>query len=292
MEDPTAPSVAGAPVAREGFFTAAMGVADAPEDGAGAVRAGSFFQAWAEGADYPTWTAAPMAADVAVSNLSAKLFLRGTGPVVESVRFPDVMIYAGAGGAFMGFASAKFSSLLLPGEVHEIDLALAVPEGGLVVPEGEALAFKVVPVMHQNDAADIEILVGGDAASRANWTATTLALAPVDLTKGEDAGEAVGSAYAGEAAPPTVSHQTVVPTETAPRAFLVWMNTTDHQGIPDIDLALVAPDGTQVAFSGTPTPREFLRLSEPNLRQAGDYVIVVTSYGSARATFSVEWLVG
>lgn len=283
---------AGSPVDHTGFFTSDMGLAPTAEADAAAVRSGSFFQAWAQGTDYPTWESDALGADQIVHNLSITLFVRSTGPVVESVRFPDIMVYAGAGGAWMGFNSTKFASVLVPGQVYEITMALAVPEGGLVIPRGERLGFKVVPVMHQNDAADVEILVGGEQATVVTFTATPTTLPAPALSAGSDAGEATGSAYAGDAAPPTVSHVTSVPTTAVPQAFLVWMNVTDHAGIPDIDLALLAPDGTQLAFGGTPTPREFIRLSAPNLRDAGEYSIVVTSYGSARATFSIEWLVG
>ena len=292
-DDGGAQEVEAAPETRSAFFTSEMALApEAPPETSG-VGAGSFFLAWSEGRDYPTWEDAPVATDVRVENITSTLFLRSTGPVVETVRFPDVMIYAGAGGAFMGFASAKFASVLVPGEVYEVPLALTTPAGGLFIPAGERLSFKVVPVMHQNDAADVEILVGGDAASTVAWLETP-ATSPEDLTltHGDAAGEATGSAYAGDAAPESVRHLTVVPTTSAPRAFLVWMNTTDHTGVPDIDLSLEGPDGAEIAFSGTPTPREFLRLGAANLHEAGDYTIVVTSYGSARATFTVEWLVG
>lgn len=281
----------GAVIEQTRFLTSDMGLAPAP-GAAGAVRSGSFFQAWAAGDDYPTWAAEPVAANRLLDNITAKLYLRATGPVVESVRFPDIMIYGGSGGAFMSVATAKFSSVMAPGDVHEVDLTLSAPLGGLVVPAGEPLAFKVVPVMHQNDAADIEVLVGGDTASRVAWQERALRLPIVTLAAGSAEGEATGSAYAGAAAPDSIHHRTVVHANETPRAFLVWMNTTEHQGIPDIDLALVGPDGEEIASSGTPTPREMLRLSAPNLREAGDYTIVVTSYGSARASFTVEWLLG
>lgn len=281
------------PASKSAFFTSDMTLAPEPATDMTGVGAGSFFLAWGEGRDYPTWEDAPVPADVRVENLTTTLFLRATGPVVETVRFPDVMIYAGAGGAFMGFASAKFASVLVPGEIYEVPLELTAPAGGLFVPAGERLSFKVVPVMHQNDAADVEILVGGDAASTVAWQETRAApVGELTLTHGDATGEATGSAYAGDAAPESVRHLTVVPTATPPRAFLVWMNTTSHTGVPDIDLSLEGPDGAEIAFSGTPTPREFLRLGPANLVEAGEYTIIVTSYGSARATFTVEWLVG
>lgn len=293
--DAATDAAAGAARERTGWFSADMTLAEAaPAESAG-VGAGSFFLAWAEGADYPTWLDAPASEAVLVTNVTSKLFLRATGPVVESGRFPDVMIYGGVGDSWMAIATTKFASVLVPGEVHEIDLELELPPGGLVLPPGESLGFKVVPVMHQSDAADVEILVGGDTASRATWTQAPIApAAPSTLAHGDARGETVGSAYAGEAAPESTSFRHAVPLDAAPSAFLVWMNTTDAAGVPDIDLSLELPDGEVVAFSGTPTPREFLRLHARNFEGAGagEYVIVVTSYGSARSAFTIEWLVG
>lgn len=273
------------------FLTADMALSrDAPADGA--VRAGSFFRAWAEGADYVTWESAPFDADRAVTELSVHLALRATGPVATSGRFPDVMVYGGSGGSWIAFASQQsVAPVLVPGTVYAVDLALAVPEGGLVVPRGEKLGLKVVPVMHQNEAADIEVLVGPEG-STATWTAAAVALPALDLAGESYDGEVAGSAYAGDAAPPSTRHRAVATVPATKSALLVWMNTTGNEGIPDIDLSIVGPDGVEVASSGTPTPREFVRLMAPNLREAGEYTIVVASYGSARASFHVDWLAG
>lgn len=273
------------------FLTADMTlVRDAPADGA--VRAGSFFRAWAEGADYVTWESPPFDADRTVTDLSVHLALRATGPVPTSGRFPDVMVYGGSGGSWIAFASQQsVSPILVPGTIYEVDLDLAVPEGGLVVPRGEALGLKIVPVMHQNDAADIEVLVGA-AGSTAAWTATAVQLPDLALAGDGYDGEVAGSAYAGDAAPATTRHRAVATVPATKGALLVWMNTTANEGIPDIDLSIVGPDGVEVASSGTPTPREFVRLLAPNLREAGEYTIVVASYGSARASFHIDWLAG
>ena len=289
---PVPPGVDGGEGAsRVAWLTSGMGFAARPEESRAAVRAGSFYADWAQGTDYPTWEGEPMAAPTRVLDLSVELLVDVSGPVVQSPRFPDIMVYGGAGGAWMGFNSTNELTALVPGQLYRWKADLVLPEGGLWLPAGERLGVKVVPVMLQSDAADVLVLVGQEDGSRVSWTEARGVEVPT--AKGEGAqGEVVGSAYAGQAAPPTTSHVTKVSLEGAPRAFLVWMNVTGSQGVPDIDLAVRGPDGADVTSSGTPTPKEFIRLGPDNLRGPGEYEVVVTSYGSARATFTLEWATG
>lgn len=275
----------------QAWLTSEMGFAAQPEEERKAVRAGSFYADWAQGTDYPTWEGEPVGNATRVLNLTVELLVDASGPVVQSPRFPDIMVYGGAGGAWMGFNSTNELTALVPGQVYRWKADLVLPEGGLWLPTGERLGVKVVPVMLQNDQADVLVLVGQEDGSRLWWT--TAPGVDVPTTPGEGAqGEVAGSAYAGPAAPSTTSHVTTVALEGEPRAFLVWMNTTSAQGVPDIDMAVRGPDGKDVTSAGTPTPREFIRLGPDNLRGPGDYQVVVTSYGSARATFTLEWATG
>jgi hypothetical protein len=276
----------------QAFLTSAHELRDAPESETRAVAAGSFFQAWEEGRDYPTFLAPASDRGALVTNLSLHLYARVTGPVAKTFRFPDILAYGGGGGAWMALGNASTDPLLVPNVLYEFRFELAAPPGGLWVPAGERLGVKVVPVMHQNDAANVEILVGGATASALDWTQVAYDAAPATLASGKNSGDVAGSAYADAAAPPTVRHRTAVETRAAAPVLLAWMNTTDHEGIPDLDLSIVGPSGTELASSGTPTPKEMLRLAPMNLEGAGAYTLVVTSYGSARASFTVEWLVG
>lgn len=283
----------GAPDRRTMFLAADMTLAeDAPAECA--VKLGGFYRKWAAGDDYATWAAPAGARDVLVESLFVTLRLRATGPVVESVRFPDVMVYAGplaqdGVGSFMGYGETRDETLLVPGQVLEHEFEIALPPGGLWVPADERLAVKVVPVMLQEDAADIEVLVG-PAGSAATWIERALGGAPRPDATGTDGGELVGSAYAGGAAPDSTSRRTPV-TIADGAALVVWMNVTAHDGIPDVDLSLEDADGAVLAFSGTPTPRESLKLAPANLRP-GEYALVVTSYGSARASYEIAWATG
>lgn len=282
-----------APTQRTAFLHSAMKLADAAEENASAVRAGSFFRAWAAGADYPTWLADPPAEDALVTALNVTLFVRATGPVVESARFPDVMVYAGSGDAWMGYGERRDVSAFVPGTTYELAVEVALPAGGLWLPAGESLGLKVVPVMMQeDDQADVEILLGGDAASGATWTQAPLDVPRGRETRGEATGEVVGTVYAGAAAPPTTSHRTPLAIPPDATYVVAWMNTTENVGIPDIDLSLEGPGGATLATSGTPTPREALRIARQNLEGPGDHALVVTTAGSPRATFTLEWVVG
>lgn len=277
--------------AREAWLTSGMGFAPQPEAERAAVRAGNFYAAWAGGEDYPTWESEPYGNATRVTTLHVELLVDVSGPVVQSPRFPDLMVYGGAGGAWMGFNSTHELTALVPGQTYLWSADLTLPEGGLWLPSGERLGIKVVPVMLQNDAGDVLILVGQEDGSRVSWTEAPGIDVPTAQGQGAQ-GDVMGSAYAGAAAPSTTSHATMITLAGQPRALLVWMNTTDAQGVPDIDMSLRGPDGDEIASAGTPTPREFIRLGPDNLRGAGDYQAVVTSYGSARASFTLEWRTG
>lgn len=272
---------------RVGWLTTGFAlVENAPAPGA--VETGGFFGSWASGSDYPTWLADPVAEDMLVETLSIRLVVTSTGPVLETARFPDIMVYGGGGDSWLGYNSTQTPSVLVPGEVHAFEFPLDLPEGGLWVPAGESVGVKVVPVMFQEDGNDVQVLVGPDG-SRVEWTQRALGSAPRPPGFTTTTGELQGSAYAGEAAPESTSHRTPVELGPGTQALVAWMNVTAHQGIPDVDLALEAPDGSVVAFSGTPTPRESILLAAPALTKTGTYQLVVTSYGSANAAFSLTW---
>lgn len=275
----------------ERYLTDGLGFSEAPPRD-GAVRTGAFFQRWAEGDDYATWTGDLAPHDRMIQDIEVRLVLRATGPVVESSRFPDIMVYAGAGEAFLGYGDVRDEQVLVPMLTYHVDVEVEVPEGGLWLPAGEPFALKVVPVMlQQDDAADIEV-VTGPAGSRVEWHEAPLDTSPRPPLTGEAEGEAIGSAYAGDAAPKSTSQSYPIQVPAGAQAVLAWMNVTGSDGIPDVDLEILGPDGETVAFSGTPTPREALKLAAPNLRGPGEYRLVVTSYGSARAAFTLAWAIG
>jgi hypothetical protein len=284
-----------APAARveeHAFLASDMTLAAAPEATEHAVPAGSFFAAWAQGQDYPTWREAPTGAGRLVENASLHLRVRATGPVARTFRFPDILAYGGSGEAWMGLGNATTPPVLTPGTTYVFDVDLALPKGGLWVPADQTLGVKVVPVMHQNDAADVDIIMGGDDPSALRWRASPAVASVATTLDGHVTGDVEGSAYAGAATPPTA--QKLATLRVPPDGtLLAWMNVTDAQGIPDVDLGVVAPDGSTLAYSGTPTGREMVRLGPANLHGvASDLALQVTDYGSARATYTLEWRAG
>lgn len=275
------------------YLHSAMTLAPAPEKNESVVRTGAFFQAWAAGDDYPTWVADPLPEHARATAATVTLFLRASGPVVESGRFPDIMVYGGSGDAWMGFGSRGDLHAIAPGEVVEVEVELTMPEGGLWLAPDVGFGLKIVPVMlQQNDTADVEILVGGDSGSRVRWTAEPMAVAEAQGEPGEAEGEVVGTIYAGPAAPPTTSAR--IPLSVPPDAvwLVVWMNTTASAGVPDVDLGIEGPDGALLATAGTPTPREAIRLAGTSLPGPGEYQLVVTTAGAPRAQFKLEWQLG
>src|SRR5687768_8275713 len=101
-----------------------MTLTDAPEENVSAARTGGFYEAWAAGEDYPTWVADPFGRDVLVTEALVTLQVRATGPVVESYRFPDIMVYGGSGEAWMGFGSRTDLVAFEPGRTYEVEVTL------------------------------------------------------------------------------------------------------------------------------------------------------------------------
>lgn len=283
---PPAPAEAHAFLAADGK----LAPAPAPE---GKVAAGSFFASWAQGSDYATWTSAPFPRDVLVENLTAHVKLRATGPVTTSARFPDLMAYAGSGGAWMGYGNATLGPALAPNEEKVVDIAIGVPAGGLWIPAGESLGLKLVPVMTQSSANDLEFLVGGETGSALRWVERAAPHRAGPPSQGNvENGETTGSAYAGSAAPASTFQRFDVTLRERPGWLVAWMNVTDAQGIPDVDLFVEDAQGKTVGFSGTPTPHETVRFAPENLPADGRVTLVVASYGSAHATFNLAWKAG
>lgn len=278
---------------RTSFFHSAMTLADVAEANESVVRTGAFFQAWAAGEDYPTWVADALDRDALVTAATATIYVQVTGPVVESVRFPDIMVYAGSGDAWMGYGDRRDLSAFQPGQIYEVEVEIAFPEGGMWIPAAEGFGIKVVPVMLQQDErADVQILLGGERGSRVAWTVAPLDVPASTPVRGSDAGEVIGTVYAGPAAPPTTSASFPFEVPDGAAYVVAWMNTTENVGVPDIDLSIAAPGGDVIATSGTPTPREAVRIAGPNLPSGGDYSLIVTTAGSPRASFKLEWIVG
>lgn len=276
---------------RDVYLRSTMTLADAPEDEARSVAMRPFFQAWAAGDDYPTWLLDPTGRDALVTSLHVTLFLRVTGPVLTSARFPDVMVYAGSDDAWMGYGELRAMSAFTPGEVYEIGFEIALPRGGLwLAPDGR-LGLKVVPVMTQQEQANVEVLLGPETPSGARLRIEPLEVARGSEVSGDGGGQVVGTMYAQQAAPPTTRHATPIDLPPGASYLVAWMNTTESVGVPDLDLSLVDADGKDVAGSGTPTPREAIRV--PAAALAGeDASLVVTTAGAPRATFRLEWRIG
>ena len=278
---------------RTSYLHSAMTLAAQPEPDESAVPTGAFFQAWAAGEDHPTWAADALGRDALVTSATVSLFVRVTGPVVESARFPDIMVYGGSGDAWMGYGERRDHTAFQPDQIYEVEVEIGLPQGGLWLPAAEGFGLKVVPVMLQQDEhADVEILLGGEHASRVEWVLAPLELPASTPARGTADGEVVGTIYAGPAAPPTTSDSTPIEVPAGAAYVVAWMNTTTSVGVPDIDLSIAGPGGEIIATSGTPTPREAIRIAGPNLLGGGDYALIVTTAGSPRATYRVEWIVG
>jgi len=203
------------------------------------------------------------------------------------------MVYGGAGDAWTAFGSRSDLNAIAPGETLEVEVELTMPEGGLWLAPDVGFGLKVVPVMLQQDEhADVQIVVGGDRGSRVRWSVEPMPVADARAERGDATGEVTGTIYAGPAAPPTTSARTPLAVPPDAAWLIVWMNTTSHIGVPDVDLGVEGPDGALLATAGTPTPREAIRLGGTSLPGPGAYQLVVTTAGAPRAQFTLEWQLG
>jgi len=259
---------------------------------AGSVLAPPFFAAWQAGNDYPTFRTPPLARATLIDDIEATIRVRFEGPVAETGRFPDLMVYAGVNDAWMGYGSADLpaASTDFEGD-RQVDLDL--PIGGLWLPAGATFGIKVVPVMVNDDNGDIFVVTGPEASRVSIGTSRAFDVPVTSVAHLDAAGTTTGSAYSGDTGKDAgaSSYHAIVLDATA-TTLTVWMNTTSADGLPDLDLALIAADGTQVASAGTPTPQESLVLRiAADAIPPGDYDLVVTSYGAARASYSLAWLI-
>lgn len=161
-----------------------------------------------------------------------------------------------------------------------------------MLPAGEPLELLLTPVQTNDDRAHrIDFLV--DAASTPSRI--ELEVAPVALpasgalVEETFTGRLVGTAYAPAPQPAqTADHAFDVPTGTS--RVEVRMEVLSNVGFPDVDLAVLAPDGRELASSVTPYGVEAVRLFPANLANVtlpATLVARVAEYGSTTAEYRV-----
>lgn len=290
--DPT-----GGSLASELYLTGAMALTPTPptSDEPEAVPVGSFYTAWAQGDEQPTWTAkGPVEAPVRITeaalsfHYTAETAVVTTGP--QDQGFPEFVVYLGTEAAPMAWASVAGPDIVQEGEIVEAEAPLTLPEGGLVLPAGAMPVVKIAPVQAQQEqGARLEVLVNATSTpSRVELTTEPIEL--VETTEQpvlDEEGQLAGSAYALGQTEGASSMSFPVEVPATAVGLTASLERTTGVGIADIDLEVQAPDGTIIAQSVTPEDDEGLALYAPNLAVGGPgtWTLVVTNYGNVVTGF-------
>lgn len=262
------------------------------------VAFGSFYTAWAQGEQQPTWAGQGLEETLLVEAVELTFFYTAesvvatTGPQGEG--FPEFVVYLGTEQAPMAWASVEGPDVVQQGEHVEATAELSLPEGGLVLPAGAEPIVKLAPVQGQGslDGTRIEFLVNGtDTPSRAELTARPLELAEADeRSLVDETGTLAGSAYALGADETTTADAYEVPVDEATTGLDARLERVQGAGIADIDLELLDSEGEVVARSVTPEATEGLALREPNVAAIGEgpWTLRVVNYGNAVVEYRLE----
>ncbi len=270
---------------------------DAPTDQeAEGVPVGSFYTAWAEGAEQPTWTGPALSSPARVTNATltfyytAETTVATTGP--QDQGFPEFVVYLGTEQAPMGWASLQGPDVVQQGDQVEITGELSLPAGGLVYRTGDAPVVKIAPVQAQGDEGSRLIILvdGAEAPSRVDMD-----VEPVTLpgwtpgTPIQHDGTLAGSAYATGPQEGTTAASFPVDLRPGHAGIIVDLERATGAGIADIDLELIGPDGVVVARSVTPEDDEGLALFAPNVEAIGHgtWTLRVVNYGNVAVQFEL-----
>lgn len=262
------------------------------------IPSGNFLEQWGRPAGYATFQGAPLAESLLVTgNVTVVAFARADGPATQIGQFPHVIAHFGTERALNADGSANGEPVLRPGEIVEFNFTLAVPRDGLLIERGMGPVVLLSVVMSQlGRDRDVVFLVNGTSyASRVEFDAVRVP--DPSPARADDAGLAldesgtlVGSAYATTregSSRATFELGLVADTERV----LVEVVAGRAAGFGDIDLAVLDPDGEEVARSVTPLGRDAIELYAHQLGTGGPFRVAITNYGSAASEYRVTAIV-
>ncbi len=282
---------------REGrvyHLTGAGGLSpDAPSgDASERVPVASFPRTWGKDDGLPTFLTPPLDTDLLVYGANVTLYAEPRALAASTLRFVEWIAYLGPPGHANAAGVIGAEDVHRAGEVREILIRVEAPAGGLALRAGDQLSLIVFPVQSQDDAADattLDLLMNASSTD-ARVVLETGSWASTPVTRAESGwwtGRLVGSAYAGEGLA-RGTHPFTIPPGTA--ELSVGLTVEDGAPFADLDLAVIAPDGT-VFSSGTPYRVEGVRLLAPNLAGVGigEWQVRVAAYGAVVSTYHVAY---
>lgn len=268
---------------------------------------GDFYSRWAVGSGFPQWTSAPLDRAIVVDGPVVLDFWVTAESATTSTPgiFPDFVVYFGTTDSVLSVVSptnlkpvvADFSVITADDAVL-VHAEFAVPPGGITVPAGAGLRVVTAPVMMESDAADLEVLYGsadfpsGVAFSYHNSSE----LVSTWTDRHEHSGDhvlAAGTFLHGVEVEDTNIYVETVEITQSHRALLVDLDFTGSTPFPDMDLYVLAPDGSEVALSVTPGADEAVHLYSANLAAVGPgtWSIKVINYVTVQAAFTLSVVV-
>lgn len=257
----------------------------------------SFPRTWGARDGFPTFTGAPLESDsgLRITGGNVTLFAEPRGVALSTTRFVEWIAYVGAPGFPNAAGVIRAEAVHMQGEVREITIPIAVPAGGSVVFAGEPIQVIVFPVQTQDDAADpvtLDLLVNARATDArvvletAPWNSSIVGIEGQPI---HAEGSLTGSAYAGEREGfSSRTHPFDLPDDAI--GFVARLDATEGAPFPDLDLAILGPDGSEVASSGTPYSREAVRVVGPGFAtygSGGPWAAKVAAYGAVVAQYTL-----
>lgn len=266
---------------------------------------GDFYTKWAVGSGFPQWSSAPLVDPMVVHGDVVLEFWVGTDTVVTSTPgiFPDFVVYFGSTDSVLSVVSptklnpvVEDFSVIMRGQPVLVRAEFAVPPGGITIPSGSGLRVVTAPVMMENDATDLYVLYGSpDYPSRVSFTKSNTnddpAFHVVDDERSEDHVLTAGTFLHGTEIDDTTIYTESVEVTDNHTGFLVDLDFTGATPFPDMDLYVLAPDGSEVALSVTPGADESVHLYRRNLEAVGPgtWSIKVVNYVTVNAEFTLSW---
>jgi hypothetical protein len=283
----------GVPSASALHLTTAMGLDAQGDDAPSRYPLRWSWAEWLLAMPPPTWAALPAEQDLLITNASATISLVASLPAVSLQRRPELTAWWGVDGAWVHHAFLEAPDVLPPGGTLTTTIPLNVPVGGLVVPRGGVVLLALASYYADGESVGALDLVLGDpeTPTRLDLVAQPIALAPArEEVLLDEAGALVsGRCMDLDAATDAdeVRFPLAIPSDAV--GLRVVLERTSGTGPPDLDLALLGPDGEVAARAQGPGADEHVTLREANFDAAGrgDWVLRVYNCTPQASEFRV-----
>lgn len=262
------------------------------------VASSDFWVRYETGRPQPTFRSEAQNESFLVENATVRFWFTTDAVVPNTGTFAEWDAWFGTNVSIGAVVAMDGPDVVQRGQIYHLEAEIGLPPGGLVVESGEELALLLRPVMLQNDANDLYLLVDSmDTPSALELTvrARDPAFASDDLVP-------ITSTFSGTLPAPayveasldrepssltTGRHSFNVPASAA--KVEVALTGSVLLGGKDLDLLVFDGNGTQAAQSVTPYANEHARLHGENLAklEPGTWFAQVNNWLGAGATYTM-----